>query len=109
MLATIFGLTADDWQAIAAVAGVPLVVGSLLAVAHQVRREGKAERATVYQEIVRTMLDIDRTFVERPHLRKHFYRGATIEPSDPEYERTCAIAELFVDFMDGLVQPGFRS
>ena len=108
MLGAIFGLPADDWQAIGAIAGVPLVVGSLLTVAFQVMREAKAERAAVYQEIVRTMLDIDGIFVERPELRKYFYRGVAIEPGDPEYERTLALAEMIVDFADNVVQQAER-
>jgi hypothetical protein len=108
VLASIFGLSADDWQAIAALVGVPAVVASLLILANQVRHEVLAEGATVYQDINRMMMDIDMLFVDRPELRQYFYRGIPITPDDAEYERVAAVSELFVDFMDNFVQQEAR-
>jgi hypothetical protein len=108
VLAGVLGLTADDWQAVAAVVGVPALVASLLVLAKQVRREVEAEGATVYQDINRMMMDIDMVFVERPQLRQYFYDGIPIARFEPEYERVVAISELFVDFMDNFVQQEAR-
>lgn len=103
--ADVLGVDAAGWQAIAAVVGTPLVVGSLVLLIIQSRRETETTRASVHQSITDSMLEIDRLFFENPRYRRYFYDG--VEPPTEEDERTrvVALAEMLLDFVENcLVQ-----
>ena len=98
--ADVLGVDAAGWQAIAAVVGTPLVVGSLVLLIIQSRRETETTRASVHQSITESMLDIDRAFFEHPELRPCFYESADT-PTDPiDRSRALALAEMFLDFLE---------
>jgi hypothetical protein len=103
IVADVLGIDSAGWQAIAAIAGTPLVVGSLVLLILQSRYEVETTRASVHQSITESMLEVDKIFFENPQYRKYFYGGAE-PPADPdEYERVEALAELMLDFMDNCV------
>jgi len=80
-------------QALAGCIGVPGVLVSLFFLWRQSRDQTLATRATIYQNITATMLDIDRYFIEHPELKKYFFDGASISKKHREYERVKSIVE----------------
>lgn len=87
-------------QALASCIGVPGVLVSLFFLWRQSRDQTLATRATIYQNITATMLEIDRYFIEHPELKKYFFDNTPITKKHREYERVKSIAEMFLDFMD---------
>jgi hypothetical protein len=65
-------------QAVASCLGVPAVIFSLALLIRQVNQQTVATRATIYQNITSTMLEIDRYFVDNPNYRPYFYANAEI-------------------------------
>lgn len=106
--------TAATIQAIAAViqsgmACVSLltIIGTLIflyvqskAMIEQTREQTIATRATIYQNLTSTMLDIDRYFIDNPDLKKYFYGGENISEKDDLYGKLESIAEMLLDFLD---------
>ena len=94
-------------QAIASIAqafigcvGVPALLVSLYFVWRQARDQTLATRATVYQNITATMLDIDRFFIDQPELKKYFYDDEKLAKKNVDYPRVQSIAEMILDFAD---------
>lgn len=86
---------------------VPIVIITVLLLIQQTRHvsrqtdlTSRATRASVYQSVPETMIAIDKIFLERPELRKHFYGNEHIHQADDQYERTLVIAEIILDFME---------
>jgi hypothetical protein len=69
----------------------------------QAQHAANATLATVYQNIAMQMHDINRFFLDNPHLRGHFIRDEPVEEDDPEGERLECLAEMMVDLMDNFV------
>lgn len=87
-------------QTIASRIGVPGVLVSLSFLWKQSGDQTLATRATIYQNITATMLEIDRYFIEHRELKKYFFDNAEVTKKNPEYERFKSIAEMFLDFID---------
>jgi hypothetical protein len=98
-VATWLDSAADLGQAAAAVASFI----ALVAIWIQIRRQKEAEQAAVYQAISQQMFDIDRVFLEYPHLRPYFYDGVDAsECTGDDRGRLDTIAEMFLDFIDNV-------
>jgi hypothetical protein len=114
----------SEWQTVAAIASDLVLSATLIVFLRQARtmraqlehlalqtehvareedRSSKALRAGVYQSLSGLMIDVDRTFIAYPELRRYFYDGVP-EPTDvTERSRVSAIAEMFVDLIDNFV------
>jgi hypothetical protein len=89
-------------------------VGSLIAVAWQLRSLAKqtkeaarqaeasaeATRVSAYLTVASQMIEMDRFFADRPELRRHFYGRITEDGDDLEAHRVQAAAEMIIDFAD---------
>jgi len=51
----------------------------------------------VYQGFVNIWFEIDRLFIEQPHMRKYFYNNAEISSDDKDFDLAMSIAEFFDD------------
>jgi hypothetical protein len=68
----------------------------------QIRYEEKGARLSFYSEIFAQWLEIDKTFITYPELRKYF-SGQTLEQSSPNRDRVLAISDLTLDAMDNML------
>jgi len=89
--------------------GVALVLYSIRMLAKQTKEMARqtklsvqATRSSVYQSVSSTMIEIDRFFVEHPHLRPYFYHGKELALDDPHHNEVGAAAEMMMDFVDSV-------
>jgi len=89
----------------AVVNGIALlgVVVSLLLLRSQTKAQRNATLALAYQNIAGQMLELDRFFVANVELRKYFYDGVAVAPSDPHREKLLLVSEMLVDFGDNVL------
>lgn len=106
------------WASLGTLAAGFASVGSLVAVAWQLRaltqqtRETakqaeasvEATRASVYLTLETMMIEIDRFLLERPDLRRHLYGAAGNGPDDLRDQQVQAVSEMFIDLVDCVVQ-----
>lgn len=57
-------------------------------------------RSNAYQSYATQMFTVDTIFLRYPKLRRYFHSQVEIDRKDPDYDRTIAIAELFLDYID---------
>jgi len=83
-----------------AVAPIAIAVSAYLVI-KQVQEAAAAVRAQLFDATAGRILDLSRTFVELPELRKYFYDGVDID-GEPERlrQQVLAVAELHIDFLD---------
>jgi hypothetical protein len=63
--------------------------------------------ASLYQEISKTMIDIDRIFLDKPHLWPYFHEGKkTPQDNECKYREAMSVAEIYLDFMDMCLRLG---
>ena len=108
LIAEVLGLDADAWQAVIGAAGVPLIVGSVVVLIVQVRRETDTARASVHQSITDSMIEVDRLFFENPQYRRYFYEDAEPPADGEERVKVEVLAELMLDFLDNCVTQQHR-
>jgi hypothetical protein len=64
-----------------------------------------AERAVVaqtWQLITQEQVEISKVFVEHSDLRPYFYEKKALIPDDPKRQAVLAVADMYLDFIDGL-------
>lgn len=76
---------------------VLVAVGSAL-LAWQIGRHSL--RITTYRSATDLMLEVDRTFVDHPHLRTYFHDGEICPAGHPDYNLVQAVAELELDVLE---------
>jgi hypothetical protein len=59
-----------------------------------------ATMAGLYQEIAKSMIELDMALVDRPHLRKYFYEGIAVTQGHQDYDGVMSLSEAYLDFMD---------
>jgi len=69
----------------------------------QSRLSATATMASLYENIISKMLDIDKIFFDDPGMKPYFYKNQKIDENDPNYDKAMSLAELLVDFMDLVV------
>lgn len=95
-----------DWQMIQAIVSVLGFFGLMVSIGLLIRQNtiaARAARASVYQNIPTQMIEIVRFFVDHPELRPYFYDNKEILEDHPDFNRVMAVAEMLVDFMDGVL------
>lgn len=69
----------------------------------QVRHGENVSRSQLYQEIAQQFIQLDRIFVENPHLRPYFYRDQQQPSTGRDREQVIAAAELMADLAESCV------
>lgn len=104
----------SEWAAIGTVAAGAASVFSLIAVAYQLKSlaqqtleqskqaaaSAEAIRVSTYAEVLRSQMEQDRFFAERPDLREKIYGRITGRGRQRTKQSAAAAAELFVDGID---------
>ncbi len=92
--------TLAGWvEALGTWAQVILVMVSFGFVWYQIREVRRSLESSASSSIYQMMIDIDKFFVEKPHLRGYFYRDERIEQSDTKTkDEVCAAAEMITDW-----------
>lgn len=62
--------------------------------------------ASTWLGITTQMMDLDRSFIEKPHLQRYFFSGVDIRPNDKDYPEAYAQANLMLDFMESEISLG---
>ena len=102
------------WAALGTVAAGAASVVSLIIVIYQLKSltrqtveqakqaaaSAEAIRVSTYAEVLRTQIEQDRFFAERPELRRRIYGRITGRGRQRAKQRTAAAAEMFVDGID---------
>lgn len=94
-----------DWELIQGIVGVLGFLGLVVSVGlliMQTRIAARATRAGVYQNVLVQMIDIDLFFIDHPELKPFFYNNMEISEEHPDYDRVLSVAEMLVDFIDGV-------
>jgi hypothetical protein len=78
-------------------------IGVLLIALRAANNALKTARSLNYSQLWDTEFKVDDIFIERPHLRKYFYEGTPLKPTDPHYAEAEAVAEKLLDVMEHLV------
>ncbi len=89
-----------NWiEALGTWAQVILVVISFGFVWYQIRELRRSLQSSAAYEIYQMMIDIDKFFAEKPHLRGYFYRGKRIQELETdEKDQVLATAEMITDW-----------
>ena len=88
---------------VTAIAGFAVIVVT-------VRTNTQAVRANVQHGMLTHITDLDKAILEHPSVYPYIRDNKTIEPGDSHYTEAVAIAELYADVMDALLdqQQHFR-
>lgn len=79
-------------------AGFIGVIITLLFLYRQTRMSDRELRENLLIPLKTQQLEIDKLFIERPHLRKYFYDGVSLGEDEPdEYAQVSATAEYILD------------
>ncbi|HEX8148936.1 MAG TPA: hypothetical protein VF591_17260 [Pyrinomonadaceae bacterium] len=79
-------------------AGFVGVIITLIFLYRQTRMSDRELRENLLVPLKTQQLELDRLFVEHPHLRKYFYDGARVPEDKPdEYAQVAATAEYILD------------
>lgn len=103
-----------EWAAVGTVAAGAASVFSLIAVAYQLKSlarqtleqsrqaaaSAEAIRVSTYAEVLRSQMEQDRFFAERPDLREKIYGRIPGRGRQRTKQSTAAAAEMFVDGID---------
>jgi ABC-type transport system involved in cytochrome bd biosynthesis fused ATPase/permease subunit len=103
-----------EWAALGTVAAGAASVGSLVAVAYQLKSlarqtleqsrqaaaSAEAIRVSTYAEVLRSQMEQDRFFAERPDLREKIYGRIIGRGRQRTKQKAAAAAEMFVDGID---------
>jgi hypothetical protein len=95
-----------DWVAAAGTwAGVLLTGLTLYVVWNQLADLRASVQRSTALNIYSHMVDIDRFFIEHPHLKPYFY-GGPIPAIDevPSHQQLLSVAEMMVDYFDSVYQ-----
>jgi hypothetical protein len=60
-------------------------------------------KALTTQHVMTELYELDKVFIDYPHLRPYFYDGKEMSDSDADYGRVRAIAEFQLDFFDSFL------
>ena len=62
----------------------------------------ESAKSQVFGLVTTYTLAADELFIKNPELRRYFYQGQEIEPTDPLYPKVLATAEYMLDYFDSL-------
>lgn len=88
------------WQTYAAFGGLAVTVVGLALVIMQLRQVELSLRSSAHAALYEQASSFRTHLVAYPHLRRFFFEGASIEPSDADYDRVITIAELFLNHLE---------
>jgi hypothetical protein len=70
------------------------------------RRSTRAQHAALDMRLLERMLDMDRFFIEHPHLRAHMQGGLEVPETEPLKTQVHGSAEMMIDFADLVAAAG---
>lgn len=85
-------------------AGFIAVIITLYLLTRQTRMSARELRENLLIPLKTQQLELDRLFVEHPHIRKYFYNGENIsEDKQDEYAQVAAVAEYILDHFAAVI------
>ena len=102
VIAVVAALVFNAWQ-------VRLQTAALEAQTKSVDAQRKAFEAQVWQMLMQQQWEISKILIEKPELLPYFRGSKRIHPSDKDYERVTAVADMYLDFFDGFDDDYVRS
>ena len=89
---------------IISIAGFIVVIVSIFLLKRQVSIADRGLRETWLIPLKTQQLEIDKLFIDRPHLRKYFYEGEhMIDSRSDEYVQVTATSEYILDHLSGVI------
>lgn len=89
---------------IVSVAGFVVVIISIHLLRRQISIADRGLRESWLIPLKTQQLEIDKLFIERPHLRKYFYEAEPVSDSkSDEYAQVAATAEYILDHLSGVI------
>ena len=97
----------EIWSLIISAFGFLLVIASIGILIYQTRILVKSLDVSSNSSVGERQLEVDKIFVENPHLLKYFFNNVDISPSHDDYEAALAITLMLANFYDTfLLQEG---
>ncbi len=73
---------------------------SLSLAARQVEEAAAAVASTAWGTVHSHQLEVNKQFIERPHLRPYFFSCVDIDETHKDYKEAISLADLHLDFFD---------
>lgn len=101
-IAAVGALIFNGMQISSGTEAVQIQTAALEAQTKSLDAQRKAFEAQVWQMIIQQQLEISKVLIENPKLLPYFNRKVKINPDHKDFEHVMAVADLFLDFFEGL-------
>lgn len=94
----------ERYSLLVAIVALVLEIGGFIFVIVTLHQNTKALQRTVYVNASFWVIDLDKSFIQKPELRPYFYDNVPVKPGDKHYAEAVIMAELVVDTMDAFLE-----